>query len=436
MKKIFIILFFMVFLSCTGDNGVENEIKAKFYGYIKDTEDNPLQGAWVQLGNLKQQTDAKGYYQFPIEYEHHDTLQVTMTGFESFIQVVYLSNLDFCYDVILSPLGDRTVSPNLTIVTAHPPILFPDGISVSVIRVIPKNYDGEPLGTGQTVHLTTTLGTLLDSVDYNSSDKSYTQMIRAPVTEGVGYVSVIVNGISILNKAELHFTSQSGGQEEGIPRFYGYVKDTEGRPLQGAMVELGDLKQQTDATGYFQFPILSQHQVTLKVSLTGYEDFLQVVFLSVTDYRYDIIMFPLGEKEVSAALTSISAEPSSLPPDGISISLIKVIPKNYRGIPLGAGQTVSLSTTMGTLLGAVVYNAGEKSYLQQLIAPATEGTGYVSAVVNDVPILNKAEIHFTTELWINYTTANGLATNTVNALVIDSYGNVWVGVYPGGSLQV
>ncbi len=234
-------------------------------------------------------------------------------------------------------------------------------------------------------------------------------------------------------------SSDTGTNHKEIPVLYGYVSSTDGKPIQGAFVEVSDLLQQTDAKGYYQFPILFEGQDTIKVTKDGYYDFSQIIYLFKSNYRYDITLTPvetaIDSQKVCPALTTVTAYPSSLPPDGISVSTIKVIPIDYTGIKLGPGQKVLLNTTMGTLLDYVIYNSRDQSYTQQLRAATETGTAYITATVNGVLILNKAEIHFTTAKWVTYTMADGLATNIVNEVAIAPDGNIWFGCYPGGATK-
>jgi len=99
------------------------------------------------------------------------------------------------------------ISPILTTIITNPSFILPDGSSTSTIKVIPKDYGGNNLGSDLQVSLTTSAGTLIGTVTYNSIDQSYTQQLQSSKTIEISEVTATVNGIEITNKSYVDFTT-------------------------------------------------------------------------------------------------------------------------------------------------------------------------------------------------------------------------------------
>ena len=93
----------------------------------------------------------------------------------------------------------------------------------------------------------------------------------------------------------------------------------------------------------------------------------------------------------SAADSSVSVSPATLEADGGSTALVTVTPRDVYGNRIGPGHAVVLSTTAGTLVGAMADN-GDGSYTQRLQAPMTPGTATVSATVDGVVVVQQATL--------------------------------------------
>jgi YVTN family beta-propeller protein len=81
----------------------------------------------------------------------------------------------------------------------------------------------------------------------------------------------------------------------------------------------------------------------------------------------------------------VTAEPSDIPADGQSTSLVTVIPKDADGNDIGAGRSVVISSTAGTLLGSVSDN-GDGTYTQLLQSGVLAVTATISAAVDSIPL--------------------------------------------------
>jgi uncharacterized repeat protein (TIGR01451 family) len=96
----------------------------------------------------------------------------------------------------------------------------------------------------------------------------------------------------------------------------------------------------------------------------------------------------------SAATSTITANPTSLPADGTSTSTITVQIRDAGGAPRTVGgENVQLTTTAGTL-GAVQDNQNG-TYTALLTAPMTAGTATISGTLNGSAIIDTATVDFT-----------------------------------------
>ena len=95
---------------------------------------------------------------------------------------------------------------------------------------------------------------------------------------------------------------------------------------------------------------------------------------------------------VDAALSTVDSN-VSLVSAYSGQATVTVTPKNAAGSPLGAGLTVALATTAGTLLGTVADN-NDGTYTQVLEAAPGASAATVSATVNTVAITDTASVTF------------------------------------------
>ena len=86
----------------------------------------------------------------------------------------------------------------------------------------------------------------------------------------------------------------SGLAQTRVPTLSGQVKDAEGHPIQGALVQLRDLRENTDANGRYLFPNNAgvQGVDSLIVTAAGYVRFEAEVYLFDVDKEFDVeLMF-------------------------------------------------------------------------------------------------------------------------------------------------
>ena len=122
---------------------------------------------------------------------------------------------------------------------------------------------------------------------------------------------------------------------------------------------------------------------------------------------------PYVPTPVNPDKTTVSVVPTKITADGISTSLITVIPRDDNSVRLGKGESVSLFTTNGTLLGSVSYDKGE--YTQLLQSSVTPGTATIKAKVNNVVMSTEPIVTFAPrEVSVSITTVVANPTSIVN----------------------
>jgi adhesin/invasin len=93
----------------------------------------------------------------------------------------------------------------------------------------------------------------------------------------------------------------------------------------------------------------------------------------------------------SAATSTISASPTSIPPDGVSTSAISVQLRDAGNNNLVfGGDAVALATTLGTL--SAVTDNGNGTYTATLTAGTTPGTATITGTVNSASIVDDATV--------------------------------------------
>ena len=80
----------------------------------------------------------------------------------------------------------------------------------------------------------------------------------------------------------------SGLVQERVPTLSGQVTDAAGNPIQGALVQLRNMQENTDAHGRYLFPAGVQGVDSLIVTVEGYARFEAEVYLFDVDKAYDV----------------------------------------------------------------------------------------------------------------------------------------------------
>ena len=163
--------------------------------------------------------------------------------------------------------------PDRSLVTVSPEVASLNGLAL--VTVIPKYGNGENLGPGKTVVISTTLGTLLDSVQDNQ-DGTYTQYVQAS-TVGTAMITATAAGVPLNATATLTIYDPNDlGKVIGVDAWnglYGYagvqlaVKDIKTKSLEKIYITPGTYNETvllSQATGLLMEPASMEGTVTLK----------------------------------------------------------------------------------------------------------------------------------------------------------------------------
>jgi cysteine-rich repeat protein len=114
--------------------------------------------------------------------------------------------------------------------------------------------------------------------------------------------------------------------------------------------------------------------------------------------RLAIASFDLASGALSPTVSLVSTADTTLEANGVATTIVTVTPRDDFGNRRGAGATVTLETTAGTLVGTV-RDVGDGTYTQILRAPAAtaSGTAVVSARVGGTLLQTTASILLTAD---------------------------------------
>ena len=152
-------------------------------------------------------------------------------------------------------MGDRPT----VIISASPSTI--DVGETSTITVIARNADGTPIGAGQQVILTTTLGTLTNPRPTTRADGTATTTLQSGERAGTAEISAVVGSSEVMRTmvtireeaGSISITpsaptvdAPTGADDMEEVTFTVFVRNTEGDPLAGAVVnfetEVGDFE--------------------------------------------------------------------------------------------------------------------------------------------------------------------------------------------------
>ena len=336
------------------------------------------------------------------------------------------------------------------VLTADPATIPADGTSTTVITATVKYSSGNSVPKGTTINLTTSRGTFVDgSQDYTTITPDDTGVVavslKAASTPGSAKVTASAIGISqtiyvgmggaaisITLVAEPSSIPAGGGSSSVITAT---IKDSSDAPVvQGTAVtfttNLGTFSgggasitlSTPDATGVVTVSLISASTAgtaTVTASSSG-------VTQSVT------VTFTGGGVVRSIALT---ANPTSIPADGSSSSIITATLTDSAGAAVPAGTSVTLSTDLGTFGGAgstITVTTPDASGVVSvsLISPTTAGSATVEATSGGVSqsvnvTFSGSGVVATINLTANPDTlpADGTSTSLLRAEVLDAQGN-------------
>jgi hypothetical protein len=338
--------------------------------------------------------------------------------------------------------------PLRTEVFAEPDTTAADAVCWSLVTVIPRDAAGNPLPVVQSVRLATTLGELKGAIQ-SHNDGRYTQRLYAPTIPGVANVTATVNGVPMQQQATVVFTP--------VPRRTVRLSPAQTTVTWASTFDLAVVADSVCDLGSFEFALTFPNQIvnldtawlgnflgstgrpavatplrfarigdTTTVSFGGFSfgnahgpegtgalahlrfkaiglgtADLNFTHATLTTTEGNILSLAgrLGSRiivstnPVDTHLTIIIAEPDSIPADGVSTSLITVIPKDASGNTLAPGLNVELATTVG-LWADDVRDRGDGTYTRTLISATSPATAIISAKVNGIDMVQTARVVF------------------------------------------
>jgi outer membrane protein OmpA-like peptidoglycan-associated protein len=311
-------------------------------------------------------------------------------------------------------LTGPVVDASSSLITAANDSIPANGTANTLITLTTYDAGGDPLATGgATVTLSTTLGTLGPVTD--NGDGTYTATLTSAVTVGLAVITGTVNEVDVVDTAEVDFVASTGpvidaglslitaandellanGTSTTLVTLTTY--DTAGDPLAvgGATVTLsttlGTLGPVTDNGDGTYTATLTSSTTEGTAVITG-----QVNEIDVVDTAEVVFVASTGPA-VDAGSSLITAADDSIAADGTSTTLITLTTLDAGGDPIATGgATVTLLTTLGTL-GPVTDN-GDGTYTATLTSSTTEGTAVITGQVNEIDVVDTAEVQFLASL--------------------------------------
>jgi adhesin/invasin len=297
-----------------------------------------------------------------------------------------------------------------TTIAAVPGSLVADGASTSAVTVqVRDGFGNLRTAGGDAVALTTTVGALGSVVD--NGDGTYGAVLVAPFTPGTAIVTGTVNGAAIDDTATVVFGATAPA---AVALAFGQQPTT---TVAGAAISPPVTVHAIDGSGAtdgsFTGPITLSIATnpgggvlrgTRTVSaVNGVATFLDLsIDRAGSGYTLSAIApgltdatsagFSVTTGPASAATTTISASPTSIPADGTSTSIITVEVLDELGNRRTGGDVVTLSTTAGTL--GPVTDLGDGTRTATLTASSTPALATISGTVNGSAIVDTAAVTF------------------------------------------
>lgn len=211
------------------------------------------------------------------------------------------------------------ISATAAIIVTKPPVL-PEYIVIA--------QDSFTLKTGATAQIQAELLPKEIAADYPLSFSSGNTEVASvdenglitALKEGEAYITVSGGNLS-----ETVHVTVSSDIEYDTARLDGYLYGTDGKPMSGSHIMIGDLTVITDNRGYFAFEKVEQRELTLKLS----DDKDAVCDISVTG---DMTVYLLYEKGSLTRLSSYDELAGRLPISSVSFDT------RFKNIILSVGQ--------------------------------------------------------------------------------------------------
>ncbi len=298
-----------------------------------------------------------------------------------------------------------------TTVTAVPGSIEANGMSTSLITVQLKDqFDNNLTQGGASVVISSTAGSLLGNVSDNG-DGSYTQELQSSTTAQTATVTTTVNSTAVNDNATVNFTAggldhfnvekagggtigmQTAGQSFNIRVTARDANDNLITAFNGS-VDISSNKTMTAGSGTVSLTngVFNNHSVT--ITGAGQNN----VIISADNINGPETgtsnTFTVNPGPTDPATTTITPANEFIENTGTSTTLITVRAKDAFGNNrLTGGETVTLSTTAGTLQGSVTDN-GDGTYTQTLQSSTAVATATITGTIGGINITDNAEVFF------------------------------------------
>jgi adhesin/invasin len=289
------------------------------------------------------------------------------------------------------------------VLTANPPNINADGSSTSVISALVTDDDGNPVANGEVISfsITTGGGTLssltastvngIASVTFTSPISGTGATVRGDSTNGAfGTVNIVFTTEQVASISLTLGTTTLVANGVQSTTAIATATNTDGNPVSdGTLVTFtipiggGDIDSSTAGP-----------QLTVNVPTTG-GTAVAVLTASFTAGQYvmtatsggvgQLVLYELTPGPANAGNTTLTANPTSIPADGTSTSVITLNSQDVNGNPVADGTGVNFYTDLGTLSSATGSTAfGVATVI--LTSGSTDGLATVTAVIDGVTV--------------------------------------------------
>ncbi|CAG9235657.1 exported hypothetical protein [Paraburkholderia tropica] len=329
---------------------------------------------------------------------------------------------------------------SVTGLVASPSSIAANGVSTSTLTATLKDAYGNTIGAGVSVSWSTTGGALAaQSSTTNSSGEATVVLTSATLAGTATVTSTAVSGSKtatvtfVPDVATAQVTALSASPASitangtSTSTLTATIKDAYGNQF-GAGVSVswstsgGTLSASTSSTG-------SNGEATTVLTSSTTAQTATVTAAAVAGSKTAQVAFVADV--TTARVSTLTASPSSITANGTATSTLTATLKDANGNALGAGLSVSWSTTAGTLAASSSTTDSNGQATVVLTASTTAQTATVSA--SAVAGSNTASVTFvadTTTATVSSLvasptsiTANGTSTSTLTATLKDAYGN-------------
>ncbi|ANY67777.1 hypothetical protein BBD42_15855 [Paenibacillus sp. BIHB 4019] len=340
-------------------------------------------------------------------------------------------------------IGDYSLSPALSTVSAGQSSLTADGASRTTVTVQMKDKQGTNLAAGgENVTISSTRGTV--SMVTDNGDGTYTATLTSSTTAGTATVSVTVGSQSLTSTASVQFEAGAASAATSIVEVANASLTADGVSQTMVSIRLKDMYGNALTSGGGSVTALATagsvsslmdngngtYTATLTAPTRAGTGIIIATVQGQTITSQPSVEFVPGA--ASTATSTVEASPATLTADGASQSTVSITLKDAYGNALtSGGATVTVSATTGTV-GAVTDN-GDGTYTATLTAPTTVGTATVSATVGGQSITATASVQFvpgaastatsTVEAADASLTANGASQTTISVKLKNAHGN-------------